>query len=75
MASARIKNGGTAMFAFMALAGDLGCSAGPGVVGWVSDLFSENLRIGIFAALVFPIILICGILYMKKHKNIDCKAS
>lgn len=66
MASAKIKNGGTAMFAFMALAGDLGCSAGPTLVGWVSDRFSENLRIGIFSALVFPVVLIAGILYMRK---------
>ena len=63
MASARIKNGGTAMFAFMALAGDLGCSAGPTLVGCVSDVFSENLRAGIFAALIFPVLLICGILF------------
>ncbi len=69
MASAVIKNGGTAMFAFMALAGDLGCSAGPTVVGWISDMFSENLKVGIFAALIFPIILICGILNIKKNNQ------
>lgn len=69
MASAKIKNGGTAMFAFMALAGDLGCSLGPTLVGCVSDMFSENLRIGVFTALVFPILLICGICAIKKYKG------
>jgi len=58
MASARIKNGGTTMFALMALGGDLGCSVGPTLVGQVSGLFQENLRVGIGAALVFPIVLI-----------------
>lgn len=75
MASAKIKNGGTAMFAFMALAGDLGCSVGPTLVGIVSDHYSENLRVGIFAALIFPIVLIYGISNIKKYKDIDCKAS
>ena len=65
MASAKIRNGGTAMFALMALAGDLGCSSGPTLVGTVSDLFSENLRVGILAALVFPILLLTGIGFIR----------
>lgn len=60
MAAARIRNGGTAMFALMALAGDLGCTSGPTLVGVVSGMFSENLRMGIFAAVVFPIVLLIG---------------
>ncbi|MBQ8559589.1 MAG: hypothetical protein IJ439_06370 [Tyzzerella sp.] len=66
MASAKIRNGGTAMFALMALAGDLGCSSGPTLVGTVSDLFSENLRVGILAALVFPGMLLIGIGLIRK---------
>lgn len=69
LASAKIRNGGTAMFALMALAGDLGCSVGPTVVGTVSDLFSENLRIGIMTALVFPIMLMLGIFTVKKKNT------
>lgn len=69
LASAKIKNGGTAMFALMALAGDLGCSVGPTVVGTVSDIFSENLRIGIMAALVFPVMLMFGIFTVKKQNS------
>ena len=68
MASARIKNGGTAMFALMALGGDLGCSSGPTVVGAVSSLFSENLKMGILAAIVFPVLLVLGVLYISKSK-------
>ena len=65
MASASIKGGGTAMFAFLALAGDLGCSGGPSLVGYVSGFFGDNLKIGIIAALVFPVLLLLGI-YMRK---------
>ena len=62
MSSAKIKRGGTAMFAFLALAGDVGCSIGPTVVGTVSSLFNDNLRVGIIAATVFPVLLIIGVI-------------
>lgn len=68
-ASAAIKNGGTAMFALLALAGDLGCSGGPSLVGYISSLASDNLKKGIFCAIIFPILLIAGILLLKKPDN------
>ena len=49
-----LRTGGTAMFALLALAGDLGCTTGPTLVGFISGLFGENMKLGIFAALVFP---------------------
>ncbi len=60
-ASALLPGGGTAMFALMALAGDLGCSAGPTLVGAVSGSYGDNLRTGILAASVFPVLLLAGI--------------
>ncbi|MBE5875828.1 MAG: MFS transporter [Lachnospiraceae bacterium] len=66
MASATIKGGGTAMFAFLALAGDLGCSGGPSLVGFVSGCFEDDLRKGIMAATVFPILLIVGIVWNRQ---------
>lgn len=62
MASASIKNGGTALFALLALAGDLGCSGGPTLVGGVSSMMSENLKLGILAGIIFPVLLVAGIL-------------
>lgn len=50
--------GGTAMFALMALAGDLGCSSGPTLVGFISDALNDNIKLGILAAIIFPIILV-----------------
>lgn len=60
-ASASIRGGGTAMFAFLALAGDLGCAAGPTLAGAVSSCFEDNLRAGILAAVIFPALLLVGL--------------
>lgn len=68
-ASARLQNGGTAMFALLALAGDLGCSGGPTLVGFVSGLSENGLRTGILAALVFPILLITGVFLLRTRKK------
>ena len=67
-ASSAIKGGGTLLFAMLALAGDLGCSAGPTMAGFVSEKFKGNLRAGILAAIVFPVLLLFGILLSKKEK-------
>ena len=55
-----IRNGGTAMFAMFALAGDMGCGFGPFLVGTVSSWFQDNLKMGILAAAVFPALLLIG---------------
>ena len=65
-ASAAMPGGGTAMFAFMALAGDLGCSGGPTLVGMISGAFGDDLRKGILAAVIFPVLLIVGIILCKR---------
>ena len=60
-ATASIARGGTAMFALLALAGDVGCSGGPTVVGMVSGALDDNLKMGILAGVVFPVLLLMGI--------------
>ena len=60
-AAALIRNGGTAMFALLALAGDLGCSGGPTLVGYVSSMASDDLKKGILAAIVFPVLLVAAV--------------
>lgn len=66
-AAVSIKGGGTALFALLALAGDLGCSGGPTLAGLVSSSFGNNLRIGILASIVFPILLLIGILLSRPN--------
>lgn len=74
IASKTIRNGGTAMFAFMALAGDLGCSAGPTIVGMVSATYQDDLHKGLFVASIFPVLLLIGLIgnsvYHKKKVNV-----
>ena len=61
-----LKNGGTAMFALLALGGDLGCAVGPMVVGMVSSWVDGNMKIGILASIIFPIMLAACLFRQKK---------
>lgn len=64
-----LPNGSTAMFALLALGGDLGCSAGPSVVGFVSSSFSDNLNVGILTASIFPILLLISLIMLQNAKK------
>ena len=66
LGSAGIKGGGTMMFAFFALAGDVGCSVGPTYVGTVTSLSDGNIKQGILLACVFPILLLAGLMAVRK---------
>jgi fucose permease len=65
-ASAALPVGGTAMFALLALSGDIGCTVGSTTVGLVSDAVNGNLQLGILSAIVFPIVLLLCVLKRKK---------
>ena len=68
LSAKKYPQGGTAMFALLALAGDVGCSFGPGIVGVVANYFGE-LKNGLMVAIIFPVILIICIYLLKKSKN------
>ncbi len=70
-ASMSLHNGGTSLFALLALAGDVGCSGGPTLVGFVSGLASDNLKRGILAGVVFPVILLVGILLLNQNRRME----
>ena len=57
------------MFALLALGGDLGCSGGPTLVGMVSSFFDDNLKIGILAAVIFPVLLLFGVAACRKSRT------
>ena len=59
-ASQALRRGGTAMFALLALGGDVGCSGGPTLVGLISSSLNDNLKAGILAAIIFPVLLLTG---------------
>lgn len=72
-ASATLPKGGTAMFALLALGGDVGCTGGPTLVGIVSGVFQDNLKVGILAGILFPILLLAGIFFAEKPKKVPYK--
>lgn len=68
IAAVEVRNGGTAMFALLALAGDLGCASGPTLAGLVAGMANDSLRIGILSSGLFPIVLICALLLLDRKK-------
>lgn len=66
LSSKNLPLGGTAMFALLALFGDLGCSLGPTTAGFVASAFGENLKSGVAASLVFPLLMTVLLLILIK---------
>ncbi len=74
----KCPRGGTAMFAFLSLAGDLGAAVSPTMVGSLSEMAGGNLKTGLLAATLFPTVLVIGLLVLrriKKHQAEDGKDS
>lgn len=69
IAGEQMPAGGTAMFALLALAGDVGCVSGPALVGLVSDTLNGALKWGILVAIVFPIVMTIGVLLMRDKRK------
>ena len=61
-------NGGTAMFALLAVAGDLGCSAGPSTVSAVAAAFDGQIKAGLLVASIFPLLLVVGVFTLSKAR-------
>ena len=66
--SKTFPKGGTAMFSLLAMAGDLGGSIGPGIVGRITQNAENNIRIGMRCGLIFPVILLF-MLFLLYRKN------
>lgn len=71
ISSRSFPTGGTAMFALLAMAGDLGGSIGPAIVGRVAQTFDGNMRIGIGTGIIFPIVLLIGLILFTKMSPRD----
>lgn len=67
--SKRLPVGGTAMFALLAMAGDIGGSVGPAAVGIVTQLANDNLQVGMLSASVFPFVQIMMLLLMRRQNK------
>lgn len=69
LSAACLPSAGTAMYALMALAGDVGCSAGPTIVGMIADKFGGELRAGLLAALVFPVAILINMVILNRKNT------
>lgn len=69
ISSKRFPTGGTAMFALLAMAGDLGGSIGPAIVGKVTQYTGDNIRMGMGVGLFFPIVLIIMLIIMSRTET------
>ncbi len=71
VSAASLPRGGTAMFALLALAGDVGCSSGPTVVGLVAAGAGDDLKTGILAAVIFPVMILSGLIALRKKRRVS----
>lgn len=69
IASGKIPLGGTAMFALLAMAGDMGGSIGPCIVGFVTQNAGNDLKAGMLAGCIFPVVLVLSILMLKYKRS------
>lgn len=68
LAASHCPQGGTAMFAFLALAGDIGCGSGPAVVGSIADQFGGTIKAGLAAAILFPALLMICVNFLRRKE-------
>ena len=68
LTSARIPGGGTALFALLALAGDVGGTLGPSLVGLATKSCENSIQSGLLAASVFPIMLVVSLLILASRQ-------
>ncbi len=53
------------MFALLAMAGDLGGAFGPSLVGNITQHADNDLRRGMLAGCIFPLVLLLSLLLLK----------
>ena len=73
LATETIKDTGPVIFAYLAIAGDVGCTLGPIIIGNVAEALNNNLKMGILSATIFPFIMLFAVigyyLHNKKSKK------
>ena len=57
------------LFALLALAGDIGCSSGPTMVGFISSALQDNLKLGLLSAIIFPVLMLAGLAACHKYEK------
>lgn len=65
----KIPAAGTMIFAFLALAGDIGCTTGPTLIGYITNALGGDLKKGLIFSAAFPVIIIISILFINKDNH------
>ena len=74
ISSKKLPAGGTAMFALLAMAGDLGGSIGPSTVGLISQKAGDNLQYGLFFGGIFPVVLVIFLIILKFMTHVNLRS-
>ena len=70
LAASKISFGGVKLFAYLALAGDVGCLVGPTAAGWIAEACGNNLKISFLLSTIFPLLILLMVyLGFRKPKN------
>ena len=69
LAAVKCPQGGTALFALLALGGTMGCTIGPMAVGFAAEAAGDNIQAGIGAGIVFPVVLIAGLILLIANRR------
>lgn len=69
LATRSIPGAGTALFAFLALGGDIGCTLGPTWAGFCAGAFGDNLKVGILFSMLFPVLLLLVLQFIRAEQN------
>ncbi len=73
ISSQECPRGGTAMFALLALSGDLGAMVSPAMVGGLSEMAGGDLKTGLLFATLFPVVLVVGLIILRRVKRIKSR--
>lgn len=72
LASGAMPMGGTAMFAMLAFAGDMGCTSGPSLTGRIADAFGSDIKAGFAFAAIFPVVmLVLSLVWIRREKKTE----
>ena len=68
--SLQIPKGGTALFALLAMAGDLGGAFGPSLVGSITQQTGDSLQSGMLMGSIFPLVLVIALLLLSRKTEL-----
>lgn len=66
----RTASTSTVMFALLAVSGDIGCTTGPTLIGWITDAMGNDLKKGLMFSIIFPVIILALLIFSRSRKSV-----